>query len=267
MIDLKNLRPIHVDNLVRIGRPNDGGYVIPKTVFKLCDGLLSFGINKDWSFEKDFSKRNPKATIHCYDYSVNFFSLIIFTLKSFILSFVRVIMFDKKRFTKDFYGIFTIPDYYSFFRENKIYFKKKIDTKTEKNCITIEDTYKVISSNSENIFLKMDIETAEYKVLEDIFKTQKNIVGMAIEFHKIDEYSNEFNLLIDKILKDFYIVHSHGNNYGKLFGKNNFPSIIELTFMKKEYVESPVKSSTKSYPIVGLDQPNRFSKPDCKLIF
>ena len=113
----------------------------------------------------------------------------------------------------------------------------------------------------------MDIETAEYKVLEDIFKTQKNIVGMAIEFHKIDEYSNEFNLLIDKILKDFYIVHSHGNNYGKLFGKNNFPSIIELTFMKKEYVESPVKSSTKSYPIVGLDQPNRFSKPDCKLIF
>ena len=77
MIDLKKLRPIHVDNLVRIGRPNDGGYVIPKTVFKLCDGLLSFGINKDWSFEKDFSNRNPKANIHCYDYSVNFFSLDI----------------------------------------------------------------------------------------------------------------------------------------------------------------------------------------------
>ena len=58
------------------------------------------------------------------------------------------------------------------------------------------------------IFLKMDIETVEYKVLDDIFKTKKNIVGMAIEFHKIDEYSKEFNLLVDKILEKFYIVHS-----------------------------------------------------------
>ena len=87
MIDLKNLRPIHVDNLVRIGRPNDGGYVIPKTVFKLCDGLLSFGINKDWSFEKDFSNRNPKANIHCYDYSVNFFFSNYFHPKIFYFKF------------------------------------------------------------------------------------------------------------------------------------------------------------------------------------
>jgi len=267
LIDLKNLRPIHVDNLVRIGRPNDGGYVIPKTVFKLCDGLLSFGINKDWSFEKDFSNRNPKANIHCYDYSVNFFSLIIFTLKSFILSFVRVIMFDKKRFTKDFYGIFTIPDYYSFFRENKIYFKKKIDTKTEKNCITIEDTYKVISSNSENIFLKMDIETSEYDVLKSLIDSDLNFVGLAVEFHKIDEFSEDFNYLIKKISSKYHIVHIHGNNYGKLIKQNNFPSIIEITFMNKKYIEDPIIKSSKNYPIIGLDQPNRSSKPDCELIF
>mgnify|MGYP001432226796 FL=1 len=54
MINTKCLRPIAYENLIRIGRSNDGGYVIPKKIFSICDGLLSYGINKDWSFEKDF---------------------------------------------------------------------------------------------------------------------------------------------------------------------------------------------------------------------
>ena len=56
----KNLRPIETTDLIRMGRPNDGGYVIPEKIFSFCDGLLSYGINKDWSFEKDFLKKKPK---------------------------------------------------------------------------------------------------------------------------------------------------------------------------------------------------------------
>ena len=268
MIKTKKLKPIETSDLTRIGRANDGGYVIPKKVFSMCDGLLSYGINKDWSFEKDFWKKNPNAIIHCYDHSVSFLKLIFFTIKSLILSIVRLILLDRKRFKKEFLGIFVIPDYFLFFQKNRVYFKNRIWFNNDKNSKTIKDTLREIhSSGAKNIFLKMDIETAEYKVLEDIFKTQKSIFGMAIEFHKIDEFSKEFNLLIDKILKKFYIVHAHGNNYGKLFGKNNFPSILELTFISKDHIKEPVKYSKKSYPIEGLDQPNRFSKPDCKLIF
>ena len=267
MIQLNSLRPIEVNNLVRIGRVNDGGYVVPKTIFKLCDGLLSFGVNKDWTFEKDFSKRNPNANIHCYDHSVNFLSLIIFTLKSLILSLVRLLLFDKKRFVKECYGILTIPDYYNFFRGNKIYFKKKIDTKTEKNCITIEDTFKAISSSSKNIFLKMDIETSEYDILKSLIDSKLNFVGLAVEFHKIDEFSEDFNYLIKKLLNKYHIVHIHGNNYGKLIKQNNFPSIVEITFMNKKYIEGPILQSSKNYPIIGLDQANRSSKSDYKLKF
>ena len=46
MILTKKLKPIEVENLIRIGRENDGGYVIPQSVFELCDGLLSYGINR-----------------------------------------------------------------------------------------------------------------------------------------------------------------------------------------------------------------------------
>ena len=196
----KNLRPIETTDLIRMGRPNDGGYVIPEKIFSFCDGLLSYGINKDWSFEKDFWKKNPNTIIHCYDHSVSFLTLIFFTIKSFFLSIVRLILLDRKRFEKEFSGLFVIPDYFNFFQKNRVYFKDRIWFNNDKNSKTVSDTLTEIhSSGAKNIFLKMDIETAEYKVLDDIFKTKKNIVGMAIEFHKIDEYSKEFNLLIDKI--------------------------------------------------------------------
>ena len=75
MINTKCLRPIAYENLIRIGRSNDGGYVIPEKIFSICDGLLSYGINKDWSFEKDFWKEalrrqfiamiTPYISYHC----------------------------------------------------------------------------------------------------------------------------------------------------------------------------------------------------------
>ena len=92
MINTKCLRPIAYENLIRIGRSNDGGYVIPKKIFSICDGLLSYGINKDWSFEKDFWKRSPKAIIHCYDHTINFLSLLKFSFKSFLFSVIYLIL-------------------------------------------------------------------------------------------------------------------------------------------------------------------------------
>lgn len=268
MIDTKNLQPIEFKNLIRIGRDNDGGYVIPSEIFKISDGLVSYGINKDWSFEKDFWKSNPNAYIHCYDHSVSFFSLIIFSFKSFFLSIIHFLLFDKKRFLKAFSGLFVIPDYFSFFKEKRVYFKNKIWNNNYGYNLTVEDSLvNIYQAGARNIFLKIDIETAEYVVLKDIFKTSKNIVGMAIEFHKIDVFSEQFNSLIKKIKEKYYIVHIHGNNYGKLLKKNNFPEILEITFLKKNYVNRPIKMSQKKYPVIGLDQPNRISKQDYELFF
>ena len=268
MIQTKNLRPIEVQDLVRIGRANDGGYVVPEQIFKLCDGLLSYGINKDWTFEKDFLKKNPKTIIHCYDHTLSMFSLTIFTLKSFFLSFIHAILLDKKRCLNALQGLLVIPDYNSFFKTPQIHFKNRIWDSDDLNSKTILDTIEQITSlKAENIFIKMDIETTEYRVLNSVFETDKKIIGMAIEFHELDKYTDEFNAFIIRALDIFYIVHIHGNNYSKLLEGNNFPAVVEITFMHKDYVNSPISISKKSYPIAGLDQPNRHSKPDCKLTF
>jgi len=268
MILTKKLKPIEVQNLIRIGRENDGGYVIPKSVFELCDGLLSYGINKDWTFEKDFLKRNPNAIIHCYDHTLNLFTLFIFTLKSFFLSFIHALLLDKKRCGNALKGLGVIPDYFTFFKTPQIHFKNRVWDSNILKSKTIQDTITEITSQKvDKIFIKMDIETAEYRVLNSIFENDKKIIGMAIEFHRLDKYHKEFNDLIDRVLNTFYIVHIHGNNYSKILDQNNFPSVVEITFINKDFFKGPIKTSKKIYPIEGLDQPNRHSKPDCELIF
>ena len=50
------LRPLKGAELVRMGRDNDGGYLVDKRSIISSEFLLSFGIYDDWSFEKDFKK-------------------------------------------------------------------------------------------------------------------------------------------------------------------------------------------------------------------
>ncbi len=71
-IQLSDLRPVACETLVRIGSPNDGGYVVPLDAVKTAGALLSFGLAHNWTFEQGFKKHNAGAIIHGYDHTVSF---------------------------------------------------------------------------------------------------------------------------------------------------------------------------------------------------
>ncbi|MDR3413278.1 MAG: hypothetical protein P4L87_20380, partial [Formivibrio sp.] len=68
---LSFLAPAIVDDLIRVGSVNDGGYVVPSSSVEAADFLLSFGVSDDWSFEEHFKKLNPTVQIHAYDHTVS----------------------------------------------------------------------------------------------------------------------------------------------------------------------------------------------------
>ena len=58
------------EDLVRIGRDNDGGYLISKSDIKKADVLIAFGICDDWSFGEEFLN-HKKLDVYAYDGSVS----------------------------------------------------------------------------------------------------------------------------------------------------------------------------------------------------
>ena len=50
----KILKPKYNYDLIRIGRDNDGGYLVEKKSLENTQSLISLGISDDWSFEEQF---------------------------------------------------------------------------------------------------------------------------------------------------------------------------------------------------------------------
>jgi len=57
---LNFLRPYEIKDLIRIGRNEDGGYIVPKEILNKSNFLLSFGMGSHWNFEEDFLKYSIK---------------------------------------------------------------------------------------------------------------------------------------------------------------------------------------------------------------
>ena len=103
---------------------------------------------------------------------------------------------------------------------------------------------------SNKIFLKIDIEGSEYRILDDLIRYQDLIKGLVIEFHNIDLHMEK----ILNFIKNFKlnVVHIHGQNPGGVdyLDRNGDPIQIELTF-----------SSYSQYKDVIPCIPNKFDQP------
>ena len=257
----KKLKPIFIDNseLVRLGSIDDGGYVVPKQTIKSSDLLISMGISDNWDFEKDFAKKSS-ANIFAFDYSLtNKFWISKF--KKDLIKFFQLKIFKPRKL----YKMFQFIDFLLFFRLNKNnqFFLKKIGR--ENNSITLDSIIRNYAGNNEKIFLKIDIESYEYEILEDIVSHKNKLQGIVIEFHNLTKNLNKIYNLIDNLNTDLKLVHIHINNYS-VKETGQFPDAVELTFSRKNlHVENIINN--KDYPIKNLDFPNSKRNKDIKIRF
>jgi hypothetical protein len=252
-IQLSDFHPIECESLARIGSANDGGYIVPLDAVRAANALLSFGLSHDWTFERDFKKHNPDALIHCYDHTVSLRTAFQYSIGQLLR---LVLQFRAGAFRR----AFTWIDYIFFFRADKIHFKQRIWCDNQNNSATIEDVFSRLPAECP-VFVKMDIEGSEYSVLDDLLRHSQNIVAMAIEFHDVDILPDLFNSLVEKIKRDFHVVHIHGNNMGGV-APFHFPIAPEITFLNKRFFNAAPSPSRLKYPIPELDRPNNPRLPE-----
>jgi len=214
----KVLMPFECPNLIRLGKQNDGGYLVNPVDVLETKHILSFGIGSDWSFENDFLKLN-NCSLDAFDKNVE----------------------DTKE-TR------------SFFNNDKNLIRKNIDEHTP--------LYSIV--NKQNIFLKCDIDGAEYKILDDIIKFSDRFTGIVIEFHDINQ-SNNFNSLTNFVSKlNQKLIHIHVNNYFYYkTGTENIPDVLELSFSSASnlFLNNELKLPNK------LDMPNNPFDQDFNITF
>src|SRR5210317_910559 len=68
----KIFQPYHCPDLIRLGKDNDGGYLVNRKDIDDTRSLLSFGVGEDVSFEKDFINLNKPCPVYAYDETIGF---------------------------------------------------------------------------------------------------------------------------------------------------------------------------------------------------
>jgi hypothetical protein len=216
--------------LFRYGRDQDGGYVVAEKSFQQADVLLSYGIAGDISFEEDFLAKHQKD-VYGFDCGIDTISTTynLFHFSSECLSTDSLLTQGQTS-------------------------SQKVDT--------FSNQINKLGLQNQNMFIKMDIEGAEYKSWKDILPYAQHIQGIAMEMH-ISNYNmlSKAIELTANLNQHFYLLNVHGNNCQGNFGRlansqDSLPYLLELSYINKNLVTIAELSQNQYHP-------SKFDKPNC----
>ena len=188
--------------LVRMGRQNDGGYVLLND-FSGIKTAYGFGIGGDCSFEKDLGEAG--LNVYCYDPTIDH-----------------------------------LPESHFRLHFEKIGISGK-DMEIE-GCPTMLSMESILERNThqkeENMILKMDVEGAEWNFINSTTsETLERFAQMTFEFHYLtsEEKRAEIFSALEKINKTHQAVWVHANSVcgGVDTGEELFPNVLEITYANK----------------------------------
>jgi hypothetical protein len=244
------LRPKRIDSLIRLGRANDGGYVVDARSVDNSDILIGLGINDDWSFEEDFYSRR-RVPVVAFDGTVS---------KSiFIRRFAKAMLQVNKprqalsRFT-------AIREYGKFFSNDRRHEQKNVGLSNEPGYVSLSAIIDQAKQEKRSrIFFKVDVEGWEYRLLDELIHNADLVTGLAIEFHDVDLHIDRLQDFVSRF--PLTLVHTHCNNF-VIRNDKGTPLGIECTFTASKAGEEFVSSLPGD-----LDMPNNARKEDYQLIF
>lgn len=275
---LARWKPIHIDDLIRLGRPEDGGYVISRRCVEETRVLFSLGISEDWSFEEAFVRANRRTTVIGIDGSVSatvFFSRAVKYIKSALSAAVGFQVGCAARDCRGAaYWLRKSMQFRRFYDERQRRFHQLFVADMPKpGVITLsglwglEPRLATTLNDCPGSFIKMDIEGSEYQVLPGLAAYESKINGLAVEFHNCDIYWDQFSTIMDQLSQYFVVVHIHGNNFESLIPDSTTPRALEISFLNRRLLPGQPRETTAQFPRPNLDRPCNPAKPDYPIYF
>jgi hypothetical protein len=245
-------RPWSSASLIRLGQDYDGGYLIDERDVAASTALLSFGINDDWSFERDFLRRRP-VPLQAYDATLTPRYLV----KRLWRSLKRL---KPHEITGSLHSLVDFPQ---FFSGNRRHFRKYVGLDGVAGYVSFASVMRTLDESLQGqsgIFVKIDIEGSEYRILDDLLEHAARFSALAIEFHDVDIHLATLERFISRF--PLKLVHVHANNHALINGSRT-PLVIECTFSASQPDGEP---GTAMLPH-ALDMPNKRNRAEIEITF
>ena len=265
---LRAYRPIACDDLIRVGKDFDGGYVMPRFVIKKSSALLSLGVNDDWSFEEGVLAHQPGMRVTCVDGTTGFWRIARKTAQKLIdmIGHFFSLQWDKAK--RDALYARKLRDFPRFFARHEL-IQLMVSKQRSATTTTLPDLLdKVTAQHGDDwIMLKSDIEGAEYEALPDAIAKLARVSVLLVEFHALDRHWRDFEACMSALASGFHVAHIHGNNFDGFIPGSAVPITLEVTLVNKQLITSDPAPSRRTYPLPSLDMPNNRKRPDYALHF
>lgn len=206
--------------LVRVGGDGDGGYVMIND-FDTSSSVYSYGIGEDVTFENWIAKKCNN--VYCYDHTIDELP----ANRSDKLRFIRIGIADTDNL--------------------------------EENVMTLESAvYLNGDLQVDNLLLKMDVEGAEWDVLDNIKNDVLNqFKQITLELHDLTNVIHKDKVIrvLEKLNKTHQVVWVHANNtLGIEKGTKTFlPPLLEITYVRR---------ANYKFVDIHYDAPNSIDKPN-----
>lgn len=229
-------RAVEGASLVRLGGPNDGGYVMLEPVAPpIITAAYSFGVGHDISWDAAIAARG--IDVWLYDHTVS-------TPPG-------------------------LPPRCQFVRKAIAGKSVGPDERTLAECIA-ENGH----AGRRDLLLKLDVEGAEWGVLESAPETLLcQFQQIVVEFHGLadavgGDRHEKIVAVLDKLTRTHQCVHVHGNcdQPPVWLGDLVVPDVAEVTYVRRSDVAGRLGSVVRSLPM-ELDAPNNPGWPEIPLRF
>lgn len=216
----RSWKPVAALDLKRVGPDTDGGYVVAPGAVGNSELLLSMGLNDDWRFEEAFQSESG-ARIICYDGSVDrrFWQLYV------VKKLLRVRPAQALHYLA----------YRKFFGSGGAEHRKAMIGYDGSGSVSLSTVLREIGSK--RIFLKVDIEGWEYRILDQIVEYRDRFTGVVMELHDVDLHRDRIDRFVGA-MTGFTIVHLTPNNFAGV-DSNGDPVVVEISLMRSDYVRMP----------------------------
>lgn len=218
----KSWSPIPAADLIRLGPPSDGGYVVSRTAVMAASHLISGGLSNDWAFEAAFRELNP-VPVTVYDGTMGWsfwFGHAWQGIGGFLRNPGGGRLRDVRRYL----------DYRRFFTQPGVRHVARNLTATGAGA---SGALQAIDRACEgDVFVKLDIEGSEYALLGSLLARRKRITGLVMELHLVGNHAEPIAQFTER-LDTHVLTFVRANNAGGVDADGQ-PRIAEMTWTRRD---------------------------------